>query len=141
MCSSCFRSRLCPGPQRPEFSANVGSLGSPGNLKTITRWLLSAPPTHECFQEAEGRWGPPLRLLWRPCFLAKSPQTQGTDTTQIPAVWRQLHTALLPQEAGPGDPGPGGPCSSEAQFLPLHVSCTRVSVWLQDSPSFTTPSR
>ena len=64
----------------------------------------------------------PLRLLWRPCFLAKSAQTQGTDTTQIPAVWRQLHTALHPQEAGPGDPGlaspgdpgPGAPCSSEA---------------------------
>ena len=122
MCSSCFRSRLCPGPQHPEFSANVGSLGSPGNLKTITRWLLSAPPIPECFQEAGGRWGPPLRLLWRPCFLAKSAQTQGTDTTQIPAVWRQLHTALHCREAGPGDPGlanpgdpvPGAPCSSEA---------------------------
>lgn len=43
-CSSCFRSRFCPGPRCPEFSANVGSLRSPGNLKTITRWLLPAPP-------------------------------------------------------------------------------------------------
>lgn len=85
--------------------------------------------------------GASFETLWRPCFLAKCSTRPRNDTTQIPAVWRQLHTALLPQEAGPSDPGPGSVQLRGSVPLLTPLSCTRVSVWLQDSPSFTTPSR
>lgn len=91
--------------------------------------------------------GPPLSLVWRPCFLvpwACPSPPRPRELTQPGTTWWKhnqpgvscTHGPCSPQRpgpAGPGDRGPRSLCDSGAYCL-SRVPYTRVSVWLQERP-------